>query len=293
MVYSSNFVAAIKVDGKVLRESNGEVVLPFSSEFSVLLKNLNSVKAMAKVFIDGDEVSDGWLVVDPNQSLDLERFIKNGNLSKGNKFKFIERTSQIENHRGIKVDDGLVRVEYKFQKKVVDVPEVHRYRVYEPYYAPRYRYWDYYPWYPYNGQPTSTWTNTLGSIQSNVSGRLGGITANAGLSGQAQNNSAASSRTLHQSGAQNMMRCCNMAEVYDAGITVAGSESNQQFHTVSSFETENQSHVVVLRLKGSIGGTEVKKPVTVKTKQECSTCGKINKSFHKFCMECGTALTIF
>lgn len=263
MVYSNNFVAAIKTDGKVLREHNGEVILPFSSEFSVLLKNLNSVKAMAKVFIDGDEVTDGWLVVGPNQSLNLERFIKNGNLKKGNKFKFIERTTQIENHRGIKVDDGLVRIEYKFQKKVVDVPEVHRYPVYEPYYVPRYSPWGYYPWDPYSG---ITWRI---NYQTNTSGGLGG-----------------------QLGVQNIMRCTNMAAVSEAGITVAGSESSQEFHTVSSFETETTSHVIVLKLKGTIGVTEVKKPLTVKTKQECSTCGKINKSYNKFCSACGTALVI-
>lgn len=116
MVYKKNFAAAIKANGKVLREQNGSVFLPFGQEYSITLKNLNSVRASVNISIDGKLISEnGSLVVGPNKTIDVERFISN--LNSGNRFKFIERTSTIENHRGIRVDDSLIRIEFSFEKK--------------------------------------------------------------------------------------------------------------------------------------------------------------------------------
>jgi len=42
MMYESKLAAAIKVDGKVLREFKDTVHIPFGSEYTVLLKNLNT-----------------------------------------------------------------------------------------------------------------------------------------------------------------------------------------------------------------------------------------------------------
>lgn len=122
MMYDSKMALAVKSSGRVLREAksdnNTQVYMPFGCEYSLMLKNLNSVRALAKIWIDGTDVTEGTsgLVVPPNQSIDIERFIKNGNLSGGNKFKFIERTAAVSNHRGNKIDDGLIRVEFEFEK---------------------------------------------------------------------------------------------------------------------------------------------------------------------------------
>jgi len=109
-------VVCIEVNGKILREQHGEVAIPFGSEYTILLKNLNSVRAQARISIDGDDITDGWLIIEANSKLNLERSIKNRNLSQGNRFKFIERTAEIEQHRGIGDSDGLIRVEFKFEK---------------------------------------------------------------------------------------------------------------------------------------------------------------------------------
>src|ERR1700721_1628098 len=107
MMYSNKFVASLKVGGKILREQSGVVALPFGAEYGILLKNLNSRRAQVKVTVDGQDATEGTkLILPANGSINLERFIKNGNLKTGNKFKFIERTSKIEDHRGIKEDDG-------------------------------------------------------------------------------------------------------------------------------------------------------------------------------------------
>ena len=112
MMYESKLAAAIKVNGKVLREFKDTVHIPFGSEYTILLKNLNTTRAVVNVFIDGDDTVPGGLVIDPGREIDLERWVKNGNLTEGNRFKFIERTAAVEQHRGVKLEDGLVRVEF-------------------------------------------------------------------------------------------------------------------------------------------------------------------------------------
>lgn len=116
MMYESKMAAAIKVKGKVLREFKDTVYVPFNSEYSILLKNLNTVRAVVKIFIDSEDMVPGGIVLNAGQEVDLERSVKNGNLSEGNRFKFIERTGAVEQHRGVKLEDGLVRIEFQFEQ---------------------------------------------------------------------------------------------------------------------------------------------------------------------------------
>jgi hypothetical protein len=115
MMYNNKLVASVKVAGKIMREQGETVYLPFGREYSLLLKNLNSRKAQVKIEIDGEEVTGGGLLISPNQTVDLERFILDGNLDKGPKFKFIEKTDRISNNRGDKIEDGIVRISYQFE----------------------------------------------------------------------------------------------------------------------------------------------------------------------------------
>ena len=115
-MYESKMAAAIKVKGKVLREFKDTVYIPFASEYSILLKNLNTVRAVVNVFVDGEDQVPGGIVLNAGQEVDLERSVKNGNLTEGNKFKFIERTGAVEHHRGVKLEDGIVRIEYQFEQ---------------------------------------------------------------------------------------------------------------------------------------------------------------------------------
>jgi hypothetical protein len=115
-MYNNSLAVAVKNKGNVLREDGNKVFIPFGEEYSVLIKNLNTKKALVNVEIDGREAISG-LIVDANSSTELERFFQD-NLNKGNKFKFIEKTKEIEDFRGNKVDDGLIRVEFQFEKTI-------------------------------------------------------------------------------------------------------------------------------------------------------------------------------
>lgn len=306
-MYNEKLAVAIKSAGKVLREFKDQVYVPFGAEYSIFIKNLNAVRTVVKVSIDGqniDESGEGF-VIGANSSLDLERFLKNRNMNEGNRFKFIERTGRIEQHRGIQVEDGLVRVEFQFEKLLPKVEDVHHYQrhIYHDYPG----YWDdYYPRWPYR---RNCWggsiSNTAGLVGGNRLGSAGsasGRGSSLGASADSMNVSANSSGvvsgaaesvtlTSAQVGAPVSANYVNV--VNENGITVPGSKSNQQFVTVNSFLLEDASHVIVLRLFGETAqGKKVRQAVTVKTTQKCPTCGHVNKATTKFCAECGTALEI-
>lgn len=288
-MYSNRFVVSLKVGGKILRETSGAVSLPFGSEYEILLKNLNSRRALVKVSVDGQDATEATkLVLEPNSTVTLERFIKNGNLNSGNRFKFIERTSKIEDHRGIKEDDGLVRAEFWAEKEVLDVPAIRKHY---------YDEWHPRPWYPKPYYPKWPYNDGLIWKLGGAQRSLGGTLQSHGFSGQAESGSGMlRCASANVSSAQMMSQSFNMAETSmdsafnDAGITVPGSESNQQFKTGSWFETESNSSVIVLQLKGVAGSKPVSVPITVDLKPVCPTCGTKNPPNYKFCGDCGTHL---
>ncbi len=273
MVYTpSKVVACIKTGGKVLREDGNAVILPFGSEYSVLVKNLNPVRIKVRVSVDGTDATEGvWLIVNPNADLELERFIRNGNLEAGNRFKFIARTKAIEQHRGIRADDGLVRIEYQVEKRPVVVDEVIRRHVYDDDYE-----WPHWPWRP---RPYPKWPPRPYRLRDDR-----GIFKGSGPI------RAMGSRPLGAMASRAKMSADIREASLDTGITVPGSESGQKFSWTSSFET-GPSEVIVLHLLGAVGGKKAVMAVTVKSKPRCQTCGKANKAGSKFCSKCGTALS--
>jgi hypothetical protein len=295
MVYQNNFVATVKVGKKILRENQNTVTVPFGSEYSIYLKNLSTVRALVRVSVDGQDATEGvWLIVPANSPLELERFIKNGNMYKGNRFKFIERTGQIEEHRGVGAEDGLIRVEYKFEQLQ-----------------------------PLNVWPNQTawvWNNggvTYGSGGNNLQGgqfNVGSVTTTNATSNTVHTKSpfrsaepmmkssitrsmtpsaSAAKRKLSESFTETSCNFASMeAPLNDAGITVAGSESSQSFTQGAWFPTEDASHTLILKMVGKVGSKPVVQAVTVQQKPVCSTCGKVNKATFKFCGRCGTSLVI-
>lgn len=309
-MYKENLVACIKVNGQILRESGSSVSLPFGCEYSILVKNLNSVRAQVSVSVDGKDAV-GRIVIAPNSSVELERFVQNGNLEAGNRFKFIERTADIEKHRGIGSDDGLIRVEGWRERveKFVDIPTPipHYYPVYPPPYGwPPYRP---HIWPPY--RPHITWdTNTTGSGVSgsatggnfvgNVSSSLGGQHTNSTPRSRSPLRSHVSAKGAVRStgiGGSSLkgvpVQVSEQKLCSDAGFTVPGSESRQKFTLVSGFPLEPESTVIVLNLRGQIGKVPVVVPVTVAMKPKCETCGTKNKADSQYCAKCGTALVIY
>lgn len=259
MMYKNDFVAVVKENGKILREHGNTVFLPFGCEYSILMKNLRSKNVLVSISIDGEDVLNGnSLIINGNSELELERFLEF--MSEGNKFKFIQKTSKIQEYRRDKVDDGIIRIEFQYEENIT------------------------------KQQKPIIWSNTFKYKDKNVMW------------------TSASTDFNCLRGTSDITTCCynhspsnvvldgtinNASEpLYDEGITVKGSMSNQKFAYGSIGKLEPEKHVITLQLKGSKeNGDVVNKPLTVKTKQECSTCGTKNDSKNKFCIECGTFLS--
>ena len=286
-MYNQKLVASLKANGKILREFKDTVYCPFGAEYSILIKNLNTVRALVNVYIDGENQTPGGLVLNAHQEVDLQRSIKNGNLTEGNRFKFIERTGAVENHRGIKLEDGIVRIEYQFEipRPIINIADTswqndkHKFR----YTGSTGDYYDY--------NQTKTY---------NINGMLRSVDYSAGESMKA----SATSATAEYFATNNIkVQSCvhdGMAtmDTYvpknESGITVPGSKSDQKFQTAYIGALDPQTHSIVLKILGETPDNEpVRKPVTTKHKPKCVTCGKQNKATAKFCTECGTALEIF
>lgn len=307
MTYKQNFVACIKVNGKILRENGDLVNIPFGSEYTIYLKNLHAVRAMVKISVDGTDATEGtWLIIPANGVLELERFIRNGCRDRGNRFKFIERTAGIEEHRGIGAEDGLIRIEYKLEKvvekKTVITEHIHHHHsapYSDPYLNPFRPHWMSNSLIGSSNSQSSPFRPSIPtrSLRPSMRASIGTQTRGGGNFGQ--------SRSANFQGAMNVSNNVSYnstgdvgeamgasAFLGDVGITVAGSESRQRFTSGSWFATEDHSHVLVLRIRGAVAGKPVVQAVTVAHKPQCTSCGKQNKAVNKFCSQCGTALQI-
>lgn len=270
-MYESKMVCCLKANGKVLREQKDTVYVPFGTEYSILIKNLNSIRAMVNVSIDGKDIADGKadFIVNANTEIDLTRFLAGGNMNQGNKFKFIERTPGVEQHRGVGVEDGIVRIEFQYERQPQQLT----------WSTPNQPTWPckdkmYYrdPGYPTSVSP-DFWTQAVGNANSSVLRSVSNATYDSSYAAQAMNVSSYVAN--------------------DAGITVPGSVSDQKFQSVSGFALDGVKHVMVLRLVGETPeGKKIVEPVTVKAKPKCVTCGRVNKAGAKFCTDCGTSLQI-
>lgn len=267
MTFKENFIAVVKTGGRIMREiTNGTVALPFGSEYSLLLKNKESRKAVVSIEIDGKDVLSGKeLIINPNSEIELKGFM-DGMIAK-NSFKFIQKTQDVVDHRGDRIDDGIIRISFRFEKQIAErkiFHDTHVTRWHCDWYTP---YWD----YPYHRPPYYQTPGVYCSSQSLTTGANSGAAVGA------------------KSFTSSAINCS--VPMQDEGITVKGSEVNQCFVYGSTKELEDNAYVITLRLCGSNPvGNPITEPITVNTILKCETCGKESKSSAKFCDKCGTAL---
>lgn len=229
MMYANKLAAAVKVNGKILRENGNSVLLPFQSEYSLLIKNLHSTRVAVTILIDGRDVMNGRkLIVNPGATSEIERFVDD--LHAGRKFKFIERTEDIEAHRGIDISDGLIELRYKFESPI-----------------------------DYN----SLYSRAI--AKGAVCNSVQTFSANASV--------GASLNTA-------------------PGITAEGSHSSQEFTSTTLGVMETTQHTLVIQLLGQSQGEVIKKPITVKTKKSCASCGREYNSKYEYCPKDGTYLRV-
>lgn len=258
-MYANHFVVAIQANGKTFVEQDDQVAIPFGTEYSIYIKNLNNVRAKVNIEIDGESISNGQSIIVPaNESVNISRFI-NGNLDEGNSFKFIRHTDGTLKHRGSKPEDGIIRVEFQKERPLV---------------APIGMTYDTSPW----RGPNYTLITQFVPVDSpyltnNTVGYSTAVTSNIDGESVRQPMGALTSSVMR-------------------GFTAPGSVSNQQFQYCNDFLTDVGSTVVVLRLVGEVCDQPVTQKRLTRTPINCSVCNHTNKSTNKFCSECGASLTL-
>lgn len=267
-MYKNGLVAVVVANGKIVREMNeagtSSVYLPFGCEYSIRFKNQNSERAAVRISIDGKDVLGGsQLVVNANGESEVKAFLEAGSDIAKNAFRFIEKTDKIRDHRGDKIDDGLIRIEYQFEEPL-------------PVYTPR----------PPFIAPRPYWEDRKRRVKSRGIDQTGPT-----FLGGVQCNSCVGPAGASASSSPSILRGFNYQQENDEGITVAGSTVNQEFRTTYLRSLIPTKHVIVFQLRGAKSdGQPIVQPVFSRKKVECPTCGKACKSSAKFCSECSTCL---
>jgi len=119
-MYSNKFVFSIKVDGCTLQElANGEIHLPINSEYAIWLQNKHDCKAVAQIFIDGENVSDGGYIIPARYGILIKR---HSNADRA--FKFVDLNSEAASNAGkngpnTNKQKGVVEVRFFLEKKYI------------------------------------------------------------------------------------------------------------------------------------------------------------------------------
>lgn len=146
-MYSNRFVISIIVNSQVQKEfANGEVNLPFGSEYAIRFRNKNDRRAVVKLFIDGEKMCRGGFVIPANQYRDID--CSSQTLRK---FKFVDlQSTEAQEHGKDQVNAeklmGVIEAHWHLEKQTPVVKEIHHHH---PYPVPR-PYPVYprpYPWY--------------------------------------------------------------------------------------------------------------------------------------------------
>jgi hypothetical protein len=267
-MYVKNFVVSIKCGDKFLRDNGGDVELPFNSEYSLFLKNLDSRDSVVGIKIDGEDVlDDNRIVVRGNSSVELLGFMEGSKVKR--KFKFIEYDNVLEKKIEYSPEFSLISVEVTYRKPKPTVQE----------HIVKYRYdWETYPTPYYGIHPR------YDHVEIYCGDRIYGdrmVWGGGTISSNGTCSKSLNIQTLNRS----------TLSTNDVGITVKGDKCNQSFTSTYIDDLEDQSHVIILRLRGFHSDiTKVVDVVTNKDKVYCSECGKSNSIKNKYCPDCGNLL---
>jgi hypothetical protein len=264
MMYSNDCVLAILHKGKVLRETNGEVHLPFGSNYKIRAKNNGLGRVKVKIKVDDTYIhpDNQVFVINSGDHLDLERMITDGNLKSGPKLKFVALSNGRVQDPSNK-DNGVVTVEF-YRETVYTRPYIYDKPLK--------------PIEPYDGGIIYDINTThLGS-------HTGGGTFDCCTTSTNYVNSDMSSGSIGCSLTTNTgggMR--TKSSKVSNGATVTGKKSSQKFSLTNDFATDYFPATLTLKIFG------LDEPKFVKDTRNkfCDNCGRKNRFKAKFCSQCG------
>lgn len=117
-MYNQKFVATIVVNGHIVPETeDGVVFLDAGTEYKIRLRNRNDRRAVATITIDGENVTEGGVVIQANGYVEIERSVL-----KASKFKFVALDSEDAQDFGKDQANrsgnmGFIAVEFRLEKQ--------------------------------------------------------------------------------------------------------------------------------------------------------------------------------
>lgn len=278
MMYDQQFVLAVIHDGCPVREIGGKVTLPFNSEYKIRLKNKNSVRAKARVWIDGRKASTlGDFIIHPGETLDLERFLDES-MSEGRRFKFVPISDGRVNDP-TDSDNGIIKVEFYKENisadwNIIDI-STHKLEIPKPGQP-----------YPKDNGPNWGYNPTYDSAGAPLTG--------GGRGSSCSTQTFTSSNLVSNSNIINCNYVAPASSPGQAGATVEGGHSNQNFVVGDEFETDMFPTTLTLRVQGPLGNVgppelvrKQRRPRPQKKRRFCPFCGKRKQRATRFCGGCG------
>jgi len=222
-----DFTLTVLKDSNPVREFNGEVAIPFDTEYKLRLKNGNHRRCSATVWIDGAKVSEmGNFIIDGNDLLDLERFLDRS-LTEGKRFKFVP-LDHPDVDDPTRAENGNIKVEFRLEKLAKIMPK---------------------DWYYKDLRSPFTleleWEPTIDMSEVDLYVDDGSLTITNGTTSTTVNILSFNHDLLINTGMSTTTLCSSTS----AGATIPGSHSNQSFYKVD-FDGEDEVVVVELRMVG-------------------------------------------
>lgn len=277
MTYKNRFAAVIKVKGRhVAEESGGVFRVPFGSSYSIFMKNMDTRKALVYATIDGEDVLNGnALVIDANSTQELGGYMR-GQIEKFD-FKFMRKTADVSEHRGDRIDDGIIRIEFAFEEGVhlrFDAP-VHMHSE-----SMHLKHWHY--------DVVDRIDETL--PEHTIQGMMTESSSSESCSNRSVKSFGNFVTTNHAGDSSLDFSASYAPDTQEQGYSVPGASRNVPYR-YASIGSVGPSEVLILRLVGATkSGAHIQQPTVTRTHKTCSTCHKSNTYQATYCMRCGANL---
>jgi len=245
MVYSNKFVLAVLVNGEPQKElANGTVPVPFGCEYAIRMRNKNDRRAVAKIYIDGENVSGNGYIIPANEHVDIKR---HSSVDRAFKFVALDSAEAVDfGKNGPNPDKikGVVEVRFQLEKEQKPVEHHHHHHHHDYWYRPPLRRPMYEPTWTLNNSPLRRTSSREGyETMKGISPTSFNMNTNLSL---------ASMDGLERTAISDMKDGC----------TVEGNTTGQSF-TSSYVDIED----TVTTLKVFLQGYESGSPVQVSTKR--------------------------
>lgn len=270
MAYRNRFAVCVLVNGQIMKElPDGSIGLPFGSEYTLRLFNKHDRRAVAKISIDQENVSDGGFVVPAHGKIDIER-----RADRDTSFRFVELGSDAALLEGKPSHDplgemGVIQVDFHLEK---------------PYTPPSIAYLKPQPWpkpyQPYNPYQPFWYRHTIGGGGTYTSGGTYGAQGPIGETPKITRGMSVGGEEL--TGGINLNASADQAHVYDTrpspetadaspinettfgntlqeGCTVEGQGTGQAFSTVW-IDYEDACTSIMMYLQGYKRPVKVRQP---------------------------------